>query len=286
MEQCGLTDVSHRIIGQLSKGYRQRVGMADALVHDPELIILDEPTIGLDPHQIRAVRQLIKNLARAHTVLISTHILPEAEMMCNRMLIMYDGKILAADTPENLQRLMAGSGRIVVELAAPPNALRECWSQVPEIEHFDVSASEGEFQRCTLTPARWIGFASDDFCAGAATRLGVARIDAQPPFAGRYLRAGNKAKRRGRILMQIFFDAHARELAAFFVSITGYIIIAAVTFLIGLSFVVLMTNLGSDPSPMPVTELFYRTYYFWLIVLLATPVITMRLFALEKFPAR
>ena len=74
-----------------------------------------------------------------------------------------------------------------------------------------------------------------------------------------------------------------RELAAFFVSITGYVIIAAVTFLIGLSFVVLMTNLGSDPSPMPVTELFYRTYYFWLIVLLATPVITMRLFALEKF---
>jgi ABC-2 type transport system ATP-binding protein len=152
MEQCGLTDVTHRIIGQLSKGYRQRVGMADALVHDPELIILDEPTIGLDPHQIRAVRQLIKNLARAHTVLISTHILPEAEMMCNRMLIMYDGKILAADTPENLQRLMAGGSRIVVELAAPPNALRECWSQIPEIENFDVSASEGEFQRCTLIP--------------------------------------------------------------------------------------------------------------------------------------
>jgi len=152
MEQCGLTDVSRRIIGQLSKGYRQRVGMADALVHDPELIILDEPTIGLDPHQIRAVRQLIKNLAGAHTVLISTHILPEAEMMCNRMLIMYDGKILAADTPENLQRLMAGKNQIIVELAAPPDILRECWSQVPEIEHFDVSASEGEFQRCTLTP--------------------------------------------------------------------------------------------------------------------------------------
>jgi ABC-2 type transport system ATP-binding protein len=152
MEQCGLTDVSRRIIGQLSKGYRQRVGMADALAHDPELIILDEPTIGLDPHQIRAVRQLIKNLARAHTVLISTHILPEAEMMCNRMLIMYEGKILAADTPENLQRLMGGGNRIIVELAAPPNALRECWSQIPEIEHFDVSASEGEFQRCTLTP--------------------------------------------------------------------------------------------------------------------------------------
>ena len=152
MEQCGLTDVSRRIIGQLSKGYRQRVGMADALVHDPELIILDEPTIGLDPHQIRAVRQLIKSLARAHTVLISTHILPEAEMTCNRMLIMYDGKILAADTPENLQRLVAGKNQIIVELAAPVAALRECLAQLPEIEHFDISASEGEFQRCAITP--------------------------------------------------------------------------------------------------------------------------------------
>src|SRR5215470_16236669 len=77
MEQCALTDVSRRIIGHLSKGYRQRVGLADALVHEPELIILDEPTIGLDPHQIRSVRQLIKDLSRNHTVLISTHILSE-----------------------------------------------------------------------------------------------------------------------------------------------------------------------------------------------------------------
>ncbi len=83
--------------------------------------------------------------------------------------------------------------------------------------------------------------------------------------------------------MRIFLTLTRRELAAFFVSFTGYVIIAAVTLLIGWSFVVLMTNLGSDPSPMPVTQLFYRTYFFWLIVLLATPIITMRLFALEKF---
>jgi ABC-2 type transport system ATP-binding protein len=152
MEQSGLTEVSRRIIGQLSKGYKQRVGLADALVHEPELIILDEPTIGLDPHQIRAVRQLIKSLAQKHTVLISTHILPEAEMTCNRMLIMYDGKILAADTPDNLQRLMAGSSQIIAEIAAPADDLREVWSQMPGIEQFDVSASEGEFQRCALTP--------------------------------------------------------------------------------------------------------------------------------------
>ncbi|HEY5296359.1 MAG TPA: ATP-binding cassette domain-containing protein [Verrucomicrobiae bacterium] len=152
MEQCGLTEVSHRIIGQLSKGYRQRVGLADALVHEPDLIILDEPTIGLDPHQIRSVRQLIKSLAEKHTVLISTHILPEAEMMCSRMLIMYGGKILAADTPDNLQRLMAGSSQIFAEIAASPEELREALGQLPGVEQCEVSAGEGAFQRCALTP--------------------------------------------------------------------------------------------------------------------------------------
>src|SRR3984957_15596275 len=104
MDQCGLADVSRRIIGQLSKGYKQRVGLADALVHEPDLIILDEPTIGLDPNQIRSVRKLIKSLAEKHTVLISTHILPEVELTCNRVLIMREGKILAADSPDNLQK--------------------------------------------------------------------------------------------------------------------------------------------------------------------------------------
>jgi ABC-2 type transport system ATP-binding protein len=152
MEQCGLTDVSRRIIGQLSKGYRQRVGLADALVHEPELIILDEPTIGLDPNQIRSVRKLIKSLADSHTVLISTHILPEVEMTCNRVLIMFAGKILAADTPENLQRLMSGNGQVLAEIAAPLNELNDCWAQIGEIEHYDVSPADGEFFRCALTP--------------------------------------------------------------------------------------------------------------------------------------
>jgi ABC-2 type transport system ATP-binding protein len=152
MEQCSLTEVSKRIIGHLSKGFRQRVGLADALVHEPELIILDEPTIGLDPNQIRAVRQLIKSLAQDHTVLISTHILPEAEMTCNRMLIMYEGKILAADTPENLRRTLSSDSQIMAEIAAPREELYSCWAQMPEIEHFDISAGSGDYFRCAITP--------------------------------------------------------------------------------------------------------------------------------------
>ena len=104
LQQCGLTDVQKKIVGHLSKGYRQRVGLADALVHEPELIILDEPTIGLDPNQIRSVRELIKELGRTHTVLISTHILPEVEITCSRVLIMRRGKVLVSDTLENLQQ--------------------------------------------------------------------------------------------------------------------------------------------------------------------------------------
>ncbi len=283
MEQCGLTEVSRRIIGQLSKGYRQRVGLADALVHEPELIILDEPTIGLDPHQIRAVRQLIKNLAQSHTVLISTHILPEAEMTCNRMLIMYEGSILAADTPDNLQKLMAGKSQVIAEIAAPLADLRECWARLAEIEQFDVVAGGRRLFSLRADAARRTGPASADFCAGARARLDLARTDTQPAFAGRHLLAGHQTGRGGGRLMQAFWTLTRRELATYFVSVTGYIIIAAATFLIGLSFVVLLRNLGSDPSPMPVTELFYRTYFFWLILLLATPIITMRLFALEKF---
>ena len=152
MQQCGLTEVRRKIIGHLSKGYRQRVGLADALVHEPELIILDEPTIGLDPHQVRSVRQLIKDLGRHHTVLISTHILFEVEMTCNRVLMLHEGKILAADTTQNLQNIMNDGGLVIAEIAAPVAELRACWEQMGEIEYFDIAASEGEYHRCALTP--------------------------------------------------------------------------------------------------------------------------------------
>jgi len=152
MQQCGLTDVRRKIIAHLSKGYQQRVGLADALIHEPDLIILDEPTIGLDPNQIRSVRQLIKELGKRHTVLISTHILPEVEMTCTRVLILHQGRILAADTTENLQQLMSDRGQVVAEIAAPAEHLKSVWEQIPEIEHFDLSASDGEYIRCALTP--------------------------------------------------------------------------------------------------------------------------------------
>jgi len=151
MHQCGLLDVSKRVIGHLSKGYQQRVGLADALVHDPELLILDEPLLGLDPNQIRAVRQLIKDFAKKHTVLLSSHILPEVEMTCGRVLILGEGKILAADTPANLQKIFREGGQVVAEIAAGISELKACFEAIPEIERHDISAAEGEYYRCLFT---------------------------------------------------------------------------------------------------------------------------------------
>ena len=152
MEQCGLGDVDRRIIGQLSKGYRQRVGLADALVHEPDLIILDEPTIGLDPHQIRAVRALIKELGRTTTILLSTHILPEVEMTCGRVLILSQGRILAADTTRNLEKHLSMDTQVVAEIQAPLEALNDCWRDHPEVERWDIAPAEGDWFRVSLTP--------------------------------------------------------------------------------------------------------------------------------------
>ncbi len=115
--QCGLVDRTEQLIGHLSKGYRQRVGLAQAILHDPEVIIMDEPTSGLDPNQIIEVRQLIRELAQERTVILSTHILPEVEMTCNRVIIIHEGKIVAVDTPENLTANMRDTTRFFVRIS-------------------------------------------------------------------------------------------------------------------------------------------------------------------------
>lgn len=120
MQRCGISDVARKLNGALSKGYRQRVGLADAMLHDPDLLILDEPTVGLDPIQIRQARQLIKELGEQHTILVSTHILPEVEMICERVLMIADGRIALDDKLENLQR----DAVITLEARGPKEKVR------------------------------------------------------------------------------------------------------------------------------------------------------------------
>jgi ABC-2 type transport system ATP-binding protein len=116
VQVCGLQDVRHKDIGELSKGYRQRVGLAQAMIHDPEVLILDEPTSGLDPNQIVEIRNLIKQLGRAKTVVLSTHILSEVQATCDRVIIINEGKIAADGSPEQLQRQFHGGEGLTVEL--------------------------------------------------------------------------------------------------------------------------------------------------------------------------
>jgi len=133
IEECGLEEVKNVPIRQLSKGYRQRVGLAQALIGDPEVLILDEPTIGLDPKQVVEVRQVIKNLSGRRTVILSTHILPEVQMVCERVLVINKGKLVAMDTPENLSSSLGSRRKIYIEVEGNPEAVKEKLSQVPNV---------------------------------------------------------------------------------------------------------------------------------------------------------
>jgi len=126
IDYCGLKKFPDRLIGKLSKGYRQRVGLAQALLNDPEVLILDEPTVGLDPKQIIDIRNLIKDMAGKRTVILSTHILPEVSMTCHRVIIINQGKVITVDTPENLNKKLQKSSEILVTVEGPASEILKC----------------------------------------------------------------------------------------------------------------------------------------------------------------
>ncbi len=157
IDTCGLQSVRRKMIKTLSKGYRQRVGLADALVHDPELLILDEPTNGLDPNQIRQIRELIRQLGQSHTVLISTHILHEVEMTCNRVIIIDNGKIKAADTPTSLTSKMRAAGRIQVEIQTDADVAAGALNRLEHVKKVTPESLDGGWTRFTV----WVDSGTD-----------------------------------------------------------------------------------------------------------------------------
>jgi len=140
LEMAKIADKRDELIKRLSRGYKQRVGLAQAIVHDPDVIILDEPTVGLDPKQIIEVRNLIKGLAGSHTIILSTHILPEVSMTCDRVVIINHGKIVAVDTPENLTLQLKGGERIRVEVQAPEKPLRDTLAQISGVRKVAIDS--------------------------------------------------------------------------------------------------------------------------------------------------
>ena len=152
LDQCGLTDVRGKIIGSLSKGFRQRVGLADALVHNPMLLILDEPTAGLDPHQIRSFRELIKELGKDRTILLSTHILSEVEMVCGRAIIINKGRIEASDTLANLEKRVQ-AGALQIEVKADPAVAKEKLTKIAEVSLVTELNRAGDWVSYEVTAA-------------------------------------------------------------------------------------------------------------------------------------
>ncbi|MBI4343461.1 MAG: ABC transporter ATP-binding protein [Candidatus Omnitrophica bacterium] len=138
MERCRVAEVARQLIGRLSKGYRQRVALADCLLARPKILILDEPTIGLDPHQIRQTRELITELGRTTTILLSTHILPEVEAACHKVAIINKGRIIAVDTPQRLRMRLQGTQVVRVQLRGEPAAFESPLRALPGVARVGV----------------------------------------------------------------------------------------------------------------------------------------------------
>jgi ABC-type multidrug transport system, ATPase component len=157
IDVCGIANVRHKDIGELSKGFRQRVGLAQAMIHDPEVLILDEPTSGLDPNQIVEIRNLIRQLGRAKTVVLSTHILTEVQATCDRVIIINDGGIVADGTLEQLQQDFRGSEKILLELKVPAgkivNAMTDMYpkfKEISQVESVEYGGQEGDLHKFSI----------------------------------------------------------------------------------------------------------------------------------------
>ncbi len=150
IEKTAIGDVQKRIIGKLSKGYKQRVGLAQSLINNPQIVILDEPTVGLDPKQIIEIRELIKNLRGDHTVILSSHILPEIEQTCERVVIIHEGKVIAEDSVENLTNLREGGERIRLKVEGKEDAVRSTIKAVGKIKNMEFKSEKDGIMDVTV----------------------------------------------------------------------------------------------------------------------------------------
>src|SRR5206468_4407084 len=144
IDRCWLPSVRRKTIGHLSKGFRERVGLADSLLHNPPVLILDEPTVGLDPTQIRETRKLIKALGGDHTVMLSTHILPEVEAVCDRAIVIAGGRIVAQGSPDELRASRRMQARVLVECKAPAKEVEAALLRVSGVSKVEVISSNGD----------------------------------------------------------------------------------------------------------------------------------------------
>ena len=288
--RCQLGEVENRVLGHLSKGFRQRVGLAEAMVHDPDILILDEPTAGLDPIQIREVRALIRELGDRHTILLSTHIMSEVEAVCGRVIIIARGRI-AEDQP--LDRLQSESA-IILEARGPADAIRNALQSAPGVERVDGLRSGGGVRRVRGPGARRRRHPRGARPARRPERLAAppARPEAHDP--GRPIRPGRRPgdperrrRTRGRLTMRHVPTLLRRELGAYFLAPMAFLILLAFQVMAWLNFWQLVDALSRPQQYVsgrfePLNTYISGSVPFWIALLVAVPALTMRLIAEER----
>ena len=289
----------------MSKGFRQRVGLADAILHGPEVLILDEPTVGLDPKQIIAIRELIRDLGREHTLLLSTHILPEVELLCQKVLIIDRGRIIAQGTPEVLRQQWLGSTVVSVALKhGPADAIERLRALDGVVEVSTNGAKAGER---SVAGRRAHPF-SLECKEGSDPREAVFRLAVERGWVllelkqskasledifvrlttherqrggGRRFARTELARRSGVNGIRVTF---ARELRAYFFSPLAYGVLASFLFINGITFAILIGYLNDTPSAVgaPMEFFFGGTIFFWLALAFVGPILPMRMLSEER----
>ena len=242
LEKTNIVDKRTELIKRLSRGYKQRVGLAQALVHDPTVIILDEPTVGLDPKQIIEVRHLIKSLAGTHTIILSTHILPEVSMTCDRVVIINKGKIAAVDTPQNLTSHLKGGQRIYVDALAAEKPLEDCYqdSSPPRVQ-VSASRSNGHsIANVEVAPARIFAARSPPKSSSRVGRFTsfAASVSAWKIFSStHHRRCGSRTGvQLAEEMMRGLYAIYRKEIGHFFVSPIAYAVVGLFLFISGFFF--------------------------------------------------
>ncbi len=272
IERCLLAEVADRRIENLSKGFRQRTSLAGALVHQPPVLVLDEPTVGLDPMQIIKIREMIRALSKERAVLLSTHILPEVDAVCDRILIIAEGRIVAEGTAAQLRQKF--SSRPVFRATFKGDvAAREALADLAGVTAVEEQSGEKE-TRVRLECAQ---DADPSEAVGRGQAGGHLRLR-----QGFLLRQGYGGQGGGRV-MKRFFAIVGREWRAYFFSPLGYVILAGFLLMNGIIFAAIVTYMNQPGAPKgQALNLLFTNTYFWLFNLFVVPVIAMRLFADER----
>ena len=176
LERCGISDVKNRLIGNLSKGYKQRIGIAQALIHDPEVLVLDEPTIGLDPKQITEIRRLIKELGVEHTIILSTHILPEVAMTCQRVIIINEGKVVATDSFERLSAKLRKSDKVFMKVSRIDESI---FNRLEMIKGITLISKDGSSENSLIVESE-LGFDVREELARVCVENGYGLLEMRP----------------------------------------------------------------------------------------------------------